>query len=98
MRNRKNLWNGYTSSISGELNRNIDNSYLTLEEEPENPYDKNAIRVVCRGEFYGTVGYVGREYALQVKEILKTCQCYRVDMVDEAQAGEREVKLVLVWK
>ena len=37
MGNRENLWYGYTSSISGELNRSIDNSYLTLEEEYENP-------------------------------------------------------------
>ena len=95
---RVQIWHGFLSSIEGFLNREIDNSYLFLEEEPSNRYDPNAIMVVCGGEFFGTVGYVGREFTLQVKEILKQCQEYRLDMVDESEVGNKEVKLKLTWK
>lgn len=98
MRNREELWYGFLSSISGEMNRVRDNSYLTFEEEPGNTHDPNAVMVVCRGEFFGTVGYVGREFTLQVKEILGKCKAYRIDMVNEEDAGEREIPLVLTWK
>lgn len=98
MRGREDIWTGFRSSIWDSLNRDQDNSYITLEEEPSNPYDPNAIQVVCRGEFFGTMGYVGREFTLPIKEILGNCKSYRVDMVDEEEAGQREVRLVLTWK
>ena len=98
MRNREETWEGFISSISGALNREIDNSYLSLEEEPDNRYDENAVMVVCRGEFFGTVGYVGKEYAVRIKELLASCKFYRVDMVDETQVGQREIDLVMTWK
>lgn len=98
MMNRKNLWHGFTSSIAGKANWEIDNSYLSLEEEPSNIYDPNAIMVVCRGEFFGTVGYVGKEYTTEIKEILNKCISYRIDMVDESMAGEKEIALILTWK
>lgn len=95
---RKNLWHGFVSSISGIVNREMDNSYLTFEEEPDNAYDKNAIQVVCRGEFFGTVGYVGKEFTMQIKDILYKCKGYRIDMVNENDAGAKEIPLVLTWK
>ena len=98
MRGREDIWTGFVSSIWDDLNRSIDNSYLSLEEEPTNRYDPNAVQVVCRGEYFGTAGYVGKEFAPAVKEILAKCSAYRVDMVDEAEAGNREVRLVLTWK
>lgn len=98
MKNREDIWNGFVSSISEPYNRKIDNSYLTLEEEPSNIYDPNAVMVVCRGEFFGTVGYVGREFTEQVKEILAKCEAYRVDMADEKERGNRSINLVLTWE
>lgn len=96
---RKDTWNGFVASMANDpINQNIDNSYLTLEEEPGNIHDPNAVQVVCRGEFFGTMGYVGREFCLQVKEILTKCKSYRVDMVDWNQGGQKEVQLVLTWK
>lgn len=95
---RLNTWRGFISSISGPMDRQIDNSYLSLVEEPGNPYDPNAIRVVCRGEFFGTVGYVDREFTAKVKEILDECISYRVDMVDENEVGQKNVHLILTWK
>lgn len=98
MRNREEIWHGFVSSISEQHNRDCDNSYLTLEEEPSNLYDPNAVMVVCRGEFFGTVGYVAKEHATKVKDILSRCSAYRVDMLDESQAGQKNVTLVLTWK
>lgn len=59
MRDRDLVWESFFSSISGQIDREHDNSYLTLEEEPSNPYDPDAVMVVSRGEIFGTVGYVG---------------------------------------
>jgi hypothetical protein len=36
---------------------------LSLEPEPENQYDENAIKVLARGEH---VGYVGKEFAAEL--------------------------------
>ena len=51
MRGREQIWQGFISSISSKWDQENDNSYMTLEEEPENRYDPNAIMVVCRGGF-----------------------------------------------
>lgn len=97
IRNRKYLWEGFVSSMADPWNRAHDNSYMELVEEPNNSYDPNAIKVVCRGEFFGTMGYVGKEFTSEVKKILDKCQSYRVDMLNEEEAGQREVFLVLTW-
>lgn len=97
MRGREDIWQGFVSSIADKLNREIDNSYLVFEEEPSNQYDPNAIMVVCRGEFFGTVGYVGKEYTGTVKEILDKCSSYRIDMKNEEDVGKREICLVVSW-
>ena len=95
--NRYRNWLNYQSSISTDLNRQIDNAYLTLEEEPDNPHDPNAIKVVVCGEFYGLVGYVGREFTTEVYQILEKCVSYRVDMKDEDEIGKKEIHLVLTY-
>lgn len=97
MENRKDIWNGFVSSISSVNDGKMDNSYLTLVEEPNNSGDQNAIMVVCCGEFSGTVGYVGKEYIQEVKKILDECISYRLDMIDE-EVGEQEVNLMLTWQ
>ena len=95
--NRSQNWYNYQSSISTELNRQIDNSYLTLEEEPDNPHDPNAVRVMVHGEFYGMAGYVGREFTTDVKQILEKCLSYRVDVRDEVEIGEFNIRLILTY-
>ena len=97
MRNRHYIWESFVGSISDWLNRQINNSYLTFEEEPDNDYDPNAIMIVCRGEHFGTCGYVGKEYTLRIKEILKNCYKYRIDMVDETEVGNKEIRLIVSW-
>lgn len=88
---RRFVWDGFVGSMADDpINQNIDNSYLTLEEEPGNFHDPNAVQVVCRGEHFGTMGYVGREFTRQVKEILNECQSYRVDMVDGTRAAKKK--------
>lgn len=94
---RERIWNGYCSSISEYHNWEINNSYLTFEEEPNNKYDKNAVKVVCRGEFFGTIGYVGREFTKQVKRILHNCERYRVEIKDKEVIG-KEIGLIVYWK
>lgn len=55
-------WNGLKP---GELNYR--NSHIELQAEPENAYDAKAIKVLCRGEAVGTLGYVGREFTDDVR-------------------------------
>lgn len=99
MQYRKDIWHGWNGSMVGDpLNSSIDNSYFTLEEEPDNAYDPNAIQVVCRGEFFGTAGYVGKEYTAQVKKVLDECTAYRIDVLNNDEIGQKEVTLVLSWK
>jgi len=98
MNKRRYRWIEFTNSISSFFNKELDNSYLTFEEEPENKYDSNAIRVVCRGEMFGELGYVGREFTLDVKKILKECISYRIDMLNICEAGQNEIPLIITWK
>lgn len=70
---------------------------MTFEEEPSNPYDSNAIMIVCRGEGFGTMGYVGREYTLKIKELLKNCELYRIDIKDGFNYKAKEQKLIIKY-
>lgn len=97
MRDRDLVWESFFSSIGAQIDREHDNSYLTLEEEPSNPYDPDAVMVVSRGEIFGTVGYVGREYTGKVKEILGKCKLYRVDVTNLEEGIDREMRLLLRW-
>ena len=97
MRYREMIWESFVSSMQDMLNRAIDNSYLIFEEEPTNEHDPNAIKVVCKGEHFGTVGYVGKEFTEKVKENLKDCKEYRLDMVDESEVGNKEIRLLMQW-
>ncbi len=95
MRGRDLIWSSYIGSIAGEYNKTHDNSYLIFEEEPDNEYDPNAIKIVVRGEHFGTAGYVGREFTAKIKEILSKCKEYRIDIVDEKEVGNKEMTLVM---
>lgn len=97
-RYREMLLNNYLASTQDRNNRINDNSLLTLEEEPDNRYDPNAIIVVCRGEFYGTLGYVGREYTEQIKDALYRCDSYRIDMVRRVVPNDGNIKMVMTWQ
>lgn len=97
MRDRDLVWESFFSSIGGQIDREHDNSCLTLEEEPSNHYDPDAVMVVSRGEIFGTVGYVGREYTGKVKEILGKCKLYRVDVANPEEGIDREMRLLLRW-
>ena len=97
MRDRDLVWESFFSSIGGQIDSEHDNSYLTLEEEPSNPYDPDAVMVVSRGEIFGIVGYVGREYTGKVKEILRKCKLYRVDVANPEEGIDREMRLLLRW-
>ena len=72
----------YESYLSSRINSADGwNSYLTLKREPDNPVDKNAVKVISKGEVYGEVGYVGKEYAELITEILKRRRDLKVEEV-----------------
>lgn len=74
--------NTYESYLSSRINSADGwNSYLTLKREPDNPVDKNAVKVISKGEVYGEVGYVGKEYAELITEILKKRRDLKVEEV-----------------
>lgn len=94
MKGRELIWESFVSSISF---RNLDNSYLTLEEELDNKYDPNAVMVVVRGEMFGMAGYIGKEFTNQIKGILNDCKEYRLDMKDKKECGKSKIKVILKW-
>ncbi len=92
---REDLWHSFhhSNAYPGE-----DNTYFEFEDEPDNEYDPNAIMIVMRGEHFGTCGYVAKETTLEIKKILDICEEYRLDMIDEEQCGNREVKLRMTYR
>ena len=93
MKGREDIWRGYHSSIISEP----DNSYFFFEEEPNNPHDPDAIKVVCGGEMFGAAGYVGREFTKTIKNILKISESYRIDIIGPFDASKKEQKLRLTY-
>lgn len=79
MHNRKFVLQSYLSSIQ----QDITNSYLKLIPEPKNKFDPNAIQIISKGEIYGQIGYVGREYTNKVKEIIKKDPLYEVKILTQ---------------
>lgn len=94
MKGRELIWKSFVSSISF---KEQENSYLTLEEELDNKYDPNAVRVVVRGEIFGMAGYIGKEFTNQIKGILNDCKEYRLDMKDKKECGKSKIKVILKW-
>lgn len=94
MKNRGEIWEGFR--VGNKCSK--DNSYLFFVVEPGNAHDPNAVMVFCGGEFSGTTGYVGKEFALQVKEILAQCGEYRIDVLNEDEIGGSEISLVITWE
>lgn len=95
---RQIIWQSFASSISNKLDMEINNSYLIFEEEPNNLNDPNAIKIICKGEIFGFMGYVGREFTIKIKEILHSCKSYRIDMINLEDCTNKEIELVLSWK
>lgn len=81
----------------GELNYR--NSYIELRAEPENIYDANAIKALCRGETFGTLGYVGREFTDDVRryadEKRKRLKDLVVEVVDPDDFGRGEIAVAI---
>lgn len=90
---RKYLWYGLKSSNIDSEN----NTFLTFEPEPDNRYDSNAVKVVCRGELFGTAGYVGKEFTTEVKEIIDQAKSYVIELADDRQLGRKEITLKVKW-
>lgn len=88
----------FISSTEEAFNRQNDNSYLMFVEEPENAYDSDAISILCRGEMFGTVGYVGYEFTRDIKAILSRCDSYRIDLVDRHAPIDKNVRMVVTWQ
>lgn len=58
---------------------------LTLEREPDNPYDPNAIKVLTE---HGEVGYVPREYAAAVGVHLSAGTTYTCTVSELPRTGD----------
>ena len=62
----------FVNEDSGKSRQSIisqldENAAIFLQREPTNKYDKNAIRVMT---LYGQVGYIGRDYAGILSEMM----------------------------
>lgn len=80
---RKELLYSFLSSISSDINFSINNSYLFFETEPNNPHDSNAIAILCGGEIFGTIGYVGKDYTKDIKQILDNSKSYKIEFSED---------------
>lgn len=96
LHHRTDILNSYLSSISSDINFKSNNSYLFFETEPENKFDKNAIMVICGGEIFGTVGYVGREFTEEVHNILDQCDEYKIEFNDE-DIGSNNITMTIYY-
>lgn len=90
---RKDLWYGFKSSNTDFPN----NTYMIFEPEPTNVHDPNAVKVVFKGEMFGTAGYVGKEFTSEVKTIIVNSAKYTIGLADETQIGSRELSLIVRW-
>lgn len=73
-------------------------AYLYLEREPYNEYDKNAILVMCGGSIKGEIGYVGKEYTREVRQIAENCESYLLEIARSKHTDEtEELILRLQW-
>lgn len=91
--NRKSLWYAFKNS-NYEL---PDNTYMIFEPEPTNIHDPNAVKIVFKGEVFGTAGYVGKEYTAEIKEIIAKAAHYTIELADKKQIGSREISLIVRW-
>lgn len=48
---------------------NYRSSHIQLMSEPKNEHDPNAIKVLCKGEAYGKLGYVAKERTSDVRAL-----------------------------
>lgn len=76
------------------------NNYIQLRPEPKNEYDKNAIAVMCRGEGYGTIGYIAKEQTNFVREFAQAMSRkikeLNVTLLVKPEEGQKTIPLV-VW-
>lgn len=94
MYNRKKVLDSYLSSIQVDANT----SRLRLVPEPHNAYDANAIKVMSRGEVFGHIGYVGREYTATVHAIIANHPSYEVRLIDpKPSTSHRSILLELTY-
>lgn len=70
-------------------------TYLFLENDPDNFYDSEAIAVKVAGRYNGILGYVGREYIRDVRKILENCEKYKLELDDEH--GMSYIRIRLLW-
>ncbi len=70
------LWYWLTSCKDGS-------KYMLLKREPDNPYDRNAIKVVLCGEMYGKLGYIARRECKDILPILSYATSVECDMDPE---------------
>lgn len=68
-------------------------SVLTFVENKDNTDDSNAIKVVARGDYFGTAGFVGEEFAENIRKSLARCEGYKIDMIDQREIGNRDMHL-----
>lgn len=55
------------------------NSLVMLEREPDNKFDKNAVKVVT---MFGQVGYIGKDYASILAEMMDAGHSFMATVAD----------------
>lgn len=54
-------------------------SAVFLEREPNNKFDKNAVKVMT---IYGQVGYIGKDYASILAEMMDAGRIFKTDIAE----------------
>lgn len=55
------------------------NSLVMLEREPDNKFDKNAVKVMT---MFGQVGYIGKDYASILAEMMDTGRTFSTTVAE----------------
>lgn len=97
---RLSMWQMVADSERANSQAGYHNSYMQLKPDPKNPYDKDAIEVLARGEAFGCMGFVAKEMTKDVRAFAKMTgteiEDLRVAIARQADVGWKTVPL-LVW-
>lgn len=65
-------WREVAECESEDARQGFRNTYMQLKPEPDNRYDRNAIEVLSRGEFFGHMGYIAKEQTANVRRLAES--------------------------
>ena len=87
-------WQNIILSLEGTKKTSRGKSFFVFEEDE---CLLNEMQIVCRGEFFGTIGLVLQEDVEKVRKILSKCKEYRIELAENEEVGQEKMRLIIYW-